>query len=457
MKKFIAMITSICLCAVAFLSTPALVSAVGNNEAAFVVEKVSGYAGDEVTVDINVNNNPGIATAKVTVTYDSDVLELKSITNGTVMEGALYQGPQYLESPFSLSWVVLENKTSDGVLATLTFAIKDSAELGDASIELTYNPKDVINLEEEPVTFAVENGSVTVNCNHVAGTWEEENPASCTEKGTEVQKCTKCGVVLNRRDTDALGHSFGKWETVTSPDCTNKGSEKRTCSVCQYTETRDIDPLGHSWESDYTIDKEATCTEDGNQSIHCSRCDAVKDSQVIPKSHKYGEWIVDKEATCTEDGSRHRVCSVCKAEETETLPAAHQFGEWETITAPTCTEKGSEQRTCSVCKEVETRDIDATGHSWETEFTIDKEPTATEDGSKSIHCKNCDAVKDVTVIPAGTTATDPTEPSSPSDSSESDVPQTGDSFPVEVLIVFFVAAGALTVLLVVNKKRVRSK
>ena len=70
---------------------------------------------------------------------------------------------------------------------------------------------------------------------------------------------------------------------------------------------------------------------------------------------------------------------------------------------------------------------------------------------------NCDAVKDVTVIPAGTTATDPTEPSSPSDSSESDVPQTGDSFPVEVLIVFFVAAGALTVLLVVNKKRVRSK
>lgn len=183
----------------------------------------------------------------------------------------------------------------------------------------------------------------------------------------------------------------------------------------------------------------------------------MKDSQVIPKGHKYGGWIVDKEATCTEDGSRHRVCSVCNEEETEIIPAAHQFGAWESITAPTCTEKGSEQRICSICKEVETRNIDATGHSWETEFTIDKEPTATEDGSKSIHCKNCDAVKDVTIIPAGTTVTDPTEPSDFSDSSGSNVPQTGDNFPVAVLIVFFVAVGALTILLVVNKKRIRSK
>lgn len=166
---------------------------------------------------------------------------------------------------------------------------------------------------------------------------------------------------------------------------------------------------------------------------------------------------MDKEATCTEDGSRHRVCSVCNEEETEIIPAAHQFGAWESITAPTCTEKGSEQRICSICKEVETRNIDATGHSWETEFTIDKEPTATEDGSKSIHCKNCDAVKDVTIIPAGTTVTDPTEPSDFSDSSGSNVPQTGDNFPVAVLIVFFVAVGALTILLVVNKKRIRSK
>ena len=39
-------------------------------------------------------------------------------------------------------------------------------------------------------------------------------------------------------------------------------------------------------------------------------------------------------------------------------------------------------------------------HEWEEDYTVDKEPTCTVDGSKSIHCKHCDAVKDSTVIPA---------------------------------------------------------
>ena len=39
-------------------------------------------------------------------------------------------------------------------------------------------------------------------------------------------------------------------------------------------------------------------------------------------------------------------------------------------------------------------------HDWEDEYTVDKEPTCTESGSKSIHCKGCDAVKDSIEIPA---------------------------------------------------------
>ena len=39
-------------------------------------------------------------------------------------------------------------------------------------------------------------------------------------------------------------------------------------------------------------------------------------------------------------------------------------------------------------------------HEWEDDYTLDKEPTCTEEGSKSIHCKGCDAIKNVTPIPA---------------------------------------------------------
>lgn len=36
---------------------------------------------------------------------------------------------------------------------------------------------------------------------------------------------------------------------------------------------------------------------------------------------------------------------------------------------------------------------------WEDDYTIDKEPTCIEEGSKSVHCSRCDATKDSTVIP----------------------------------------------------------
>ena len=38
------------------------------------------------------------------------------------------------------------------------------------------------------------------------------------------------------------------------------------------------------------------------------------------------------------------------------------------------------------------------GHDWNTDYTIDQAATLTSTGSKSIHCKNCDATKDVKTI-----------------------------------------------------------
>lgn len=80
---------------------------------------------------------------------------------------------------------------------------------------------------------------------------------------------------------------------------------------------------------------------------------------------------------------------------------------------PTCTAAGNiEYWYCEECgkyfadkdatTEISEKDtiLPMKEHEWETEYTVDKEATATEDGSKSIHCKNCDAKKDVQVIPA---------------------------------------------------------
>ena len=43
-------------------------------------------------------------------------------------------------------------------------------------------------------------------------------------------------------------------------------------------------------------------------------------------------------------------------------------------------------------------DVDPDNHVWEDHFTVDKEPTYTEEGRQSIHCKYCDATKDSQAI-----------------------------------------------------------
>ena len=316
------------------------------------------------------------------------------------------------------------------------------------------------------------------------GKWKVTKKATCTETGTKIRKCSRCdeieteiipatghtevedaavaatcttagktagshcsvcnAVIKAQEEIPAAGHSFGEWEKVKSSTCNDKGSQKRACKVCGYTETKDVDANGHTWEKDYTVDKKPTCTAEGSKSIHCKNCDEVKDSAVIDAlGHDFtGEWKVTKKATCTELGTKTRKCSRCDEVETEIIPATghtevedaaiaatcttagktagshcsvckavikaqeeipaagHSFGEWETVKSSTCNDKGSQKRACKVCGYTETKDVDANGHAWEKDYTVDKEPTCTAEGSKSIHCKNCDEVKDSAVIDA---------------------------------------------------------
>ncbi len=79
-------------------------------------------------------------------------------------------------------------------------------------------------------------------------------------------------------------------------------------------------------------------------------------------------------------------------------PSGHTFGEWINIIPASCLTSGNEKHICSVCGYEEFREIPMTGHIWESDFTVDKKPTCTEKGSKSIHCSKCDEIKDVTEI-----------------------------------------------------------
>jgi Zn ribbon nucleic-acid-binding protein len=74
------------------------------------------------------------------------------------------------------------------------------------------------------------------------------------------------------------------------------------------------------------------------------------------------------------------------------------MGEWVETKAPTCTENGLKYRECAHCSYNETQTLDALGHDFATEWTVDLEATCARVGSESRHCARCDATTDAREI-----------------------------------------------------------
>ena len=171
----------------------------------------------------------------------------------------------------------------------------------------------------------------------------------------------------------------------------------------EITEDIEIPALGHDFTGEWTVTKPATCTESGGKARKCSRCKETEKETIPATGHTEAEDAAVA-ATCTTAGktagSHCLVCNtIIKAQ--EEIPATgHSFGKWEKVKAPTCMGRGSVKRACDICGYIEIKDIAANGHVWNTDYTVDKQPTCTETGSKSIHCRNCREVKDVKAIEA---------------------------------------------------------
>ena len=79
----------------------------------------------------------------------------------------------------------------------------------------------------------------------------------------------------------------------------------------------------------------------------------------------------------------------------------HAWGVGEAVKEPACEMEGERRLPCIACDETKTEPIAALGHDFAAEYTVDKEATCGEEGSKSRHCIRCEARTDVTVIAKG--------------------------------------------------------
>ena len=184
----------------------------------------------------------------------------------------------------------------------------------------------------------------------------------------------------------------------------NKGSGENTLLGIKQVNITGDPPHVHNYKA--TVTKEPTYTSTGLRLYSCSCGKSYTETIPVKECHHISTVVKNvKEATCTEEGyTGDTYCNDCKkvvAYGEKIAAKGHTNTKTINVKEATCTEAGYTGDTyCNDCKKIVAygEKTAAKGHTYSSEWTIDKEATITEEGQKSHHCLDCDAITDVTVI-----------------------------------------------------------
>lgn len=128
---------------------------------------VTGKPGREITVDMNLVENTGIASMLVEIEYDKSVLEFVSAENGDVFDIGSFNGPDTESNDKVLTWqngTLTQNITETGKLAVLKFKVKEEATVG--SYEIVFKCRgekyEAIDSEMNAVNVIADASKVTI-------------------------------------------------------------------------------------------------------------------------------------------------------------------------------------------------------------------------------------------------------------------------------------------------------
>lgn len=132
-------------------------------EPTLVVGNVSAKPGQSVEVPVLIKNNPGVAGATFTITYDSNLV-LINATTASAFSKLDYTGPGKFTSPCNFTWDSEDGQANDdGVFLNLIFVVSDEAKKYDKlNIECSYRYGDVFNENWEDLTLKIVTGGIII-------------------------------------------------------------------------------------------------------------------------------------------------------------------------------------------------------------------------------------------------------------------------------------------------------
>ncbi len=295
-------------------------------------------AGEEITVDVKIDSNPGIISLEFNLKYNTQLFKLEGVGQADNY-GVSDVTPEYCAVTATTNigrefttmgdgvikcslWKKNAFKTqitTKGTYVTFKFKVLDAQEGSDAKFELDVHESGVLaDLNGTEYTLTFKDAVIKVHNKHT----EVEIPAvpaTCTTAGT------------------------------------TKGSQ---CSVCKefIVKPTDVPALGHNYKT--TPGKSPTCTEDGyTDETLCTVCGDVKLQKTVrPKTGHNAVTVPGTPSTCTVAGvSNSTICSTCS---TVILPATPQpLASHSLVSIPavpsTCTVAGLlEGQKCMTCSTI---------------------------------------------------------------------------------------------------------
>ena len=336
------------------------------------IEQVTAEPGSTVEVDILVENNPGIYSLEFRAGFTSEYLTLTGFAYNPEFGGSGMVPP--LGNRFSLSWYnngAVEDVTTNGVLATLTFQLsQDAPEDQLLQIEFVSGSLECYNAADRELSVSLVGGGILVQSG-IPGDINGDKKVTTRDVTRLHQYVVGWPVEVDLKAVDVNGD--GK---TTTRDVTR---------LHQYVVGWDVEVFynGRSNKQSHTLQavpaKEATCAEPGNIAYWtCAECGkffsdangatqvSLEDVIVYAAEHSALTEVTAKAPTCTEPGTKaHWYCSACdkyysdaaaETEITKTQTVDPSTGHTEVVDqaiVPTYTQTGlTEGLHCKVCGEV---------------------------------------------------------------------------------------------------------
>lgn len=163
--------------------------------------------GSQVTLNVTMENNPGISCWLIQVEYDDSAMTLVNQSKGDAFSGSsLSFGP--MKSPTTALWydfVGDGNTLNNGTMFSFTFQVNEDAAEKEYPITLSVtDPENIVDWDLNPVSFTLESTSVQVGHTYSSICDEECDHCGAHREGAghvftdpDALVCTICGTVLD--------------------------------------------------------------------------------------------------------------------------------------------------------------------------------------------------------------------------------------------------------------------